>query len=340
MTQAPRTPIALISGFLGAGKTTLINRLLRNGYLTDAALIVNEFGEAGIDHLLVETVQDDIVELSGGCLCCSIRGSLVDTLERVLERVPEPPARIVVETTGVADPLPVMQVILGHPHLNRQLAFAGLLAVVETVRGDEILRREPAARAQVALADHIVISKGDLDENRASLAGSLSVLNPHARIMASDDVAAVAAALMGSCPAAEHQKTELLSRQPYSASDLVSVSLTSQVPIARRALRLFFEDLQHRSRGEVLRMKGIVLDADAPDRPTIVHAVQDTLYPFEMRDAWPDAVRGTRLVVIGRHLDSQMIRDRFRALTGQAVVDTPDLAALGENPLAIPGLRF
>lgn len=333
-------PISLVSGFLGAGKTTLINRLLRAGHLTDAALIVNEFGEVGIDHLLVETVQDDIIELSGGCLCCSIRGSLVDTLINVLSRGPAPPSQIVVETTGVADPLPVMQVIFGHPQLHRELAFAGLLSVVDAVLGEQVLQHEPAARAQVALADHIAISKTDLNANRSSLISSLSQLNPHASVIEANDTDSVAKALAAAQSPTVASDRMRPNREANKARDITSVFLISDAPMPLRNVQLFFDEVRNRTPGGILRMKGFVYDIDAVERPAIVHGVQDTLYPFETRESWPGEWRETRLVVIGRGIDRQVIRDRFHAISGQAVVDTPDLAALSDNPLAVPGMRF
>lgn len=181
--------VTVLTGFLGAGKTTLLNRLLRDPAVTDTAVIVNEFGEAGIDHLLVETASDGIIELSDGCLCCTIRGDLVDTLADLVDRMQtgriKPLQRVVVETTGLADPTPILVALMGHPALLQAYALDGVVAVVDALSGALNLGTREEARRQVAVADRIVLTKADLVEvgETAALRARILDLNPRAPIL-------------------------------------------------------------------------------------------------------------------------------------------------------------
>ncbi|MEL6750639.1 MAG: GTP-binding protein, partial [Pseudomonadota bacterium] len=175
-------PVTLLTGFLGAGKTTLLNRMLDQGALKDAALVINEFGDVGIDHLLVESADEGIVELSDGCLCCTIRGDLVDTLMRLLERNPLP-ARIVIETTGLADPAPILHAIMGHPVLSDALRLDGVVTLVDAVNGMDTLDAQIEAVKQVAVADRLVLTKGDLAADVGPLTERLARLNANAPLV-------------------------------------------------------------------------------------------------------------------------------------------------------------
>ena len=143
---------------MGACKTTLLNRLLKQGELKDTALIINEFGDVGIDHLLVETSDEGIVELSDGCLCCTIRGDLVDTLMRLIN-LDQSPARIVIESTGLADPAPILQAIMGHPVLSDLLRLDGVVTLVDAINGMNTLDAYEEAVKHVAVADRLVQTK-------------------------------------------------------------------------------------------------------------------------------------------------------------------------------------
>ena len=175
-------PVSLITGFLGSGKTTLLNRLLKQGALHDAALIINEFGDVGIDHLLVETADEGIVELSDGCLCCTIRGDLVDTLSRLLNR-DMPPARIIIESTGLADPAPILHAIMGHPMLSQALRLDGVICLIDGVNGMSTLDEHEEAVKQVAVADRLVLTKTDMAAPDDNLIPRLQQLNPAAQLL-------------------------------------------------------------------------------------------------------------------------------------------------------------
>lgn len=185
--------VSIVTGFLGAGKTTLLNRLLKEPALADTAVIINEFGEVSIDHLLVEQASDGVIELSDGCLCCTVRGELVDTLADLIDRMQTgriaPLRRIVIETTGLADPVPVLQSVMAHPVLMQALRLDGVVCVVDAVNGAATLDAHEEAVRQAAVADRIVVTKAGLAApgERDSLRERLRRLNPSAPILDAGD---------------------------------------------------------------------------------------------------------------------------------------------------------
>lgn len=362
-------PVSVLTGFLGAGKTTLLNRLLRDPALSDAAVIINEFGDVAIDHLLVEKSSDGVIQLADGCLCCTVRGDLVDTLADLVERLQTGRiarlGRVVIETTGLADPVPVMQAIMGHPALVQAYRLDGVVTLVDALHGEATLDAHVEAVKQAAVADRLVLTKTELVEDAASLGAlraRLRRLNPRATMFDAGDRAARAADLVKcglydpSTRTADVQRwlgeeARHAERHGHDhhgdAHDhehrhdvrVKTLTLTHPSPLAFEAVAMFLDLLISQHGERLLRLKGIIETTDRPATPLVVHAVQSLLHPPAWLPAWPDASRGTRLVLIGIDLPEEYARRLFAAAVGTPQVDTPDRAALQDNPLAIPGYR-
>jgi len=187
-----RIPVSILTGFLGAGKSTLLNRILKDPAAHDTAVIINEFGEVGIDNFLVETSGDTLLELSNGCLCCTVRGELVETLASIIDQIQtgrlKPIRRLVIETTGLADPAPVMQAVMGNPVVAQSYQLDGVITVVDAVHGLSTIERHPEALRQVAVADRLVVTKKTLASPAAvsALMARLADLNPRAALTDGD----------------------------------------------------------------------------------------------------------------------------------------------------------
>ncbi|MCT7377392.1 CobW family GTP-binding protein [Chelativorans salis] len=343
------TPIALdiVTGFLGAGKTTLINRLLKDPTLADTAVIINEFGVVSIDHLLVEQASDGVIELGDGCLCCTVRGALVDTLAALAGRA-QKLRRVVVETTGLADPVPVLQAVMAHPELSRIYRIESVVTVVDAVNGAATLDAHDEALSQVAVADRLILTKGDLgpEEDRQVLIRRMATLNPKAEILDARAPEAGSAAMFetgtgtrAAPPPAAHHDHDHAHDHGHHEERFQSVSLTHDRPMPLAAVENFLDLLTTQQGEHILRIKGLVETVEEPSRPLLVQGAQRLLHAPERLSRWPDGERGTRIVVIGQALDEDYVRRIFSAFAGQAAVDTPDRTALEHNPLAIPGFR-
>ncbi|WP_156936724.1 GTP-binding protein [Chelativorans sp. J32] len=343
--MAIQRPIALVivTGFLGAGKTTLLNRILKSPDLTNTAVIVNEFGDVSLDHLLVEQSEaGGIVELAGGCLCCTVRGDLVDLLLSLPENRPTL-NRVIIETTGLADPVPLLQSVIAHPLLARIYRTDCVVTVIDGVNGSATLDQYEEARRQAAVADRIVVSKGELGsrEERQALLQRLSILNGTAELLDATCPSVTDSLLR---PVLDGQRMLVASQDGHAHhnhhhEEFQSVTLQHCAALPRSAVENFLDLLVSQQSEQILRIKGLVETLEQPEHPLLIQGVKQLLHAPEFLPRWPDDERGTRLVVIGRNLDKNYISRLFAAFTGQMAVDTPDRTALEQNPLSIPGFR-
>ena len=341
MTRGEAIPLHVVTGFLGAGKTSLINRLLSAPALADALVIVNEWGEIGLDHLLYEAVAGEVISLNSGCLCCTLRGDLVDTLHDLIARrdagALPPFSQVILETSGLADPEPILVALGADQQLATRFRLAGVTTLVDAVNGLASLARHREAARQGALADRIGITKSDLlpaAERAARLAdlrGALRALNPVAPIL---DIAAgeldVEAFLKE--PLALRPREDAAS--PGHSASVASSVFESETFASAPALARFLDLLRDLLGPRLLRVKGLIGLADDPGRPLLIHGAQHVFHPPRRLAGWPDDERRTRLVVIGDGVAHSEIAPLWAALEGAPRVDAPDLAALADNPLA------
>ena len=372
----PKIPVTIITGFLGAGKTTLLNALLKSETLHDAIVIVNEFGEIGLDHLFIETRDDGMILMASGCLCCTIRGDLVDTLDDLMRKRDtgqiSPFARIIIETTGLADPAPILQSILSHPYLAARYALNGVVTLIDAVNGHSTLDLHSEAVKQAAVADRLVLTKTDLlaagSDEIARLGRRLRTLNPGAPVLNAAAQEATVAALIDCGPfdiqgkipdVARWLNAEAYAKHSHNDHDddhghhthdghaedahdinrhdkhIRAFCLSTEQAIPATAFELFLSLLRSAHGEKLLRMKGIVRLAETPDQPVILHGVQHVFHPPIALKAWPDADHRTRMVFITRDLDETFVAGLWNAFLGRPGIDTADRAAMVDNPLSL-----
>ncbi len=331
MSEAANSvPVTILTGFLGSGKTTVLNHLLRAPSLADTVVIVNEFGAVGLDHLLIEQAIEDAVLLKNGCICCTVRGDIADTLDVLWQRrdAGEIPSfrRIAIETTGLADPAPVAHALLAEPGARYACRLDGIVTTVDALHGAQQLERQPEARRQVAMADRILLTKTDLaaaaqiDETVAGIV----TLNPTAPVRHIINGAASPADVFDLGP--DEGRLEQWLR-PLDGTghhhiafrhgeQIASVVLRHDRPIAWDALRHWLESILSLRGDNVLRLKGVVWLQDE-NRPTVLQGVHHVLHPPIPLDR-PAQQNATRIVLITRGLSAKGIRASFAAALAQS----------------------
>lgn len=311
-----RTPVVLVTGFLGSGKTTLISELLSRPELGETAVIVNELGDVGIDHHLLRRVDERTVLLASGCVCCALRGDLADELRDLLDRrdageIP-PFRRVVVETTGIADPTPIVNTLLADPVVPHHYSLDAVVATVDGVHG----LRGPESVKQVAAADTLVLTKPDLADPVVldALERELEALNPAAPSLrvAFGDVEPERL-LRGA-----ERDLERLAHPPSGAAEhahgVQAVGLVLDQEVDWAAFGIWLTMLLQARGADVLRVKGL-LDTGG-EGPLLVNCVQHAVHPPVHLDAWPDDDHRSRLVVIGRGFTGEELEASLRAFDG------------------------
>ena len=328
MSKSELCPVNVVTGFLGSGKTTLLNRLLRHPGLADTAVIINEFGDTALDHWLVEGGDEEIVTLDQGCICCSLRGDLVRTLRRLFQQAMagEIPRfrRVLIETTGLADPAPVIQTLMQDPLLAMEARLGGILTVVDALHGAETLANHREARRQAAMADRIVISKTDLEEAHSldAVITDLRAAGIQASVVVPGDSGLDPAELLDIGTSATdglRRWLQLDGLVPMGAAaskpagnahtDMTNLVLQHDAAMPPADMDAFLDMLCDLHGRQLLRLKGIVQLTDDPGRPAVVHAVRGTRHPVGRLAAWPADMAGTTLVCIGEGLDTASIQD-------------------------------
>jgi G3E family GTPase len=318
---ADRLPVVLVTGFLGSGKTTLIAALLRRPELGDAAVLVNELGEAAIDHHLVRRVDERTVVMGSGCVCCTLRGDLRDELRDLLARRARgelPPfGRVVIETTGLADPAPVLSTMLTEPVLRHQFAIEAVVVTVDAVHGAATLDRHPESVKQVAVADTLVVTKGDaaVPGAAAALSARLRALNPAAAIRRVEFGAVDPAAVLGGRdPDAPGPPAPDVAHGHGHAHDVGAFTLVLDEPLDWNAFAVWLTMLLHARGLDVLRVKGL-LDV-GEEGPVLLDGVQHAVHPPRHLDDWPDGDRRSRIVFITRGVDRDAVEASLHAFAG------------------------
>jgi G3E family GTPase len=328
--SAERLPVSLITGFLGSGKTTLLNRLLRNPGMADSAVIINEFGEIGIDHLLVQSVEGEVAVMASGCICCTVRSDLEETIRDLLaarDRGGIPPfRRILVESTGLADPAPIMQLLLHNPLLSHFVRLDAVVTTVDAVNFMRQLDEHEEAVKQVALADRLLLTKVDLAPQDTVVAARLrlAAINPAAPLEFVHYGEIDPERLFEAGPTDPAHRGESLSRwlsegayaRHAHAHDgdhghahderIRSFCLTFEEPLAWEIVNRNLAFLRRDRGGDLLRVKG-VLNLIGEPGPVVVHGVHHIFHPPVALEGWPDDDRRSRLVFITRGIEREEV---------------------------------
>jgi len=337
-----RIPVHVISGFLGSGKTTLLKQILHGEAFGDSAVLVNEFGEVGLDHLLLGALDHEPILLKSGCVCCNIRGELVDALKTLLAQrdAGEIPQfkRIILETTGLADPAPILSTLVAEPILNKHLRHGASVGLVDAINAESSHKSYPVWTDQVAAADRILISKSDIasEDQLARARAIIGSINPAAQILdpkevlyALNDLFLDAGATQGWKATGVREWLGLtLPTTPYRKhlDSIVSFRLKLEGRIDWTCLGIWLSMLLDQRGQNILRVKG-VLHTDSSPYPVILHGVQHAVYPPEHISHWPEDDTTSYLVFITREISAAAMRDSLQAfLENLSDLDAPKIS--------------
>jgi G3E family GTPase len=322
----------ILTGFLGSGKTTLLGHLLRQPGFSRTAVIINEFGEVGLDHDLLEASEDSIIELQTGCVCCKIRNDLATIFQELLRRRDEgsitPFTRVVIETSGLADPAPILQTLMTDPMVAGRIVLSGVVTTIDAVIGADTLEREELSVKQAAIADRLVLTKTDLTGTiPLSLTSKLRALNATAPIVAAQRGQIDPACLFDG--RVYDPLTKSFDAQSWLRADANSYGRARQShnvdayaivrrdPIRAVALTLFLEAVSEHCGADLLRLKGIVNVLESPDRPAVIHGVQHVFHSPSWLPRWPSDDRDSRIVFIARGVPRAWVNALLEAIDAE-----------------------
>jgi len=331
-------PVTVLTGFLGSGKTTILNQLIRDPAFTRTLVLINEFGNVGLDHDLVTQGSEDAqyVEMTSGCLCCSIRGDLVRTLAQAPSRFAREGQcwfdRVLIETTGLADPAPILHTLMAEPSIMRRYELAGVVTAVDVANGEQTLDTHPESVKQAAVADLLLLTKTDLTNNTTppTLTAMLTRLNPGAEQITTGPADKIAErfnrlGLYDPATKAPNVERWLQEEEHHHGhgthhhhdvnrhgTDIRAFSITRSEPLALVALENWLDILRATLGEQLLRVKGI-LNVEGYERPVIIHGVQHVLHPIDVLDEWPTTDHRTRVVFITKGVEKSSIEGMLSA---------------------------
>ena len=338
MNQINQIPVTVITGFLGSGKTTLLSSILKKKEMQKTAVIINEFGEIGLDHALIEHTNKNIVELQSGCICCTIQGdlnkTLIDLFDKMMNGKVSSFNRILIETTGLANPVPIIHTLMNSIELIRIYSLDGVITVVDSINGEKTLDLHEESLKQLALAEKIIISKTDIvdkDEIK-SLVFRIKEINPVSQIIFSKFGNIPLEEIFGLGAYDPYKKSadvkNWLAAEKYKDKkhhhhhdvnrhneNIRAFSMMSENPVNMIAFSFFRDMITAALGANLLRMKGIVNIA-GEERPAVIHGVQHIFHPVQWLETWPDNDRRTKLVFITQNIKKEQIEDFFRPLMG------------------------
>ena len=352
-------PVTLLTGFLGSGKSTLLTQILTEPGFGDTAVVVNEFGEVGLDGFLVEHADDQIVEMTSGCLCCTIRGDIRETLLALYGRRDKGEIyafrRLIVESTGLADPAPVIHTLMSDPSLERRYMLGGIVATIDAINGADTLNAHAECEKQAAVADRLVVTKTDLVEGSSAgngvtqLIAKLRTLNPSAPILErhgpefdlgclfdtslyDPETKTIDVRKWLNAEAEQddtdhhdhahhhHDHSHYPGQDPHDVTrhgtDIRSFVLTFDKPLPAEAFCNALEALTRTQGANLLRLKGVVDTVERPGHPLVIHGVQHVFHNPIYLEAWPDADQRTRLVFVTRHIERDTLERYFKTWIG------------------------
>jgi len=338
MNQINQIPVTVITGFLGSGKTTLLSSILKKKEMQKTAVIINEFGEIGLDHALIEHTDENIVELQSGCICCTIQGdlnkTLIDLFDKMMNGKVSSFNRILIETTGLANPVPIIHTLMSSIELIRIYSLDGVITVVDSINGEKTLDLHEESLKQLALAEKIILSKTDIvdkDEIK-SLVFRIKEINPVSQIIFSKFGNIPLEEIFGLSAYDPYKKSadvkNWLAAEKYKDKkhhhhhdvnrhneNIRAFSMMSENPVNMIAFSFFRDMITAALGANLLRMKGIVNIA-GEERPAVIHGVQHIFHPVQWLETWPDNDRRTKLVFITQNIKKEQIEDFFRPLMG------------------------